>query len=426
MNKIFKFMLVFAASAFLFAACDKPEPEPTPDPNGGTTEEVCDKCGKNPCECEEQEVPEPTTPDWCDYYFVCDFTISETDGDFGKVDYNTLTNAEGKTIAECLGYESFAEVAAAVAGEGGDPFGTTPSTQTGEVTYIGYDLGSESDILADYNTWYLGYWVGANGAVANWGTEDCRFYTQGYADDNDVWAGVDLGVFTANIKVGDKYQGAMIFQKNGDELVRVGIQFNINVIEYQDPEAGQYSGTATVGTFDVDYEATMTLSTHEFDYDGPSFDDFTAVQEKLGMTKFELSNAFAEGYVADDEGALYTGLMIEVVLPDGTTYEGTNVWVNADNAKTDWGAADAAVCFDLYVGATYFEAGACAMPSYYEVPEGQDPPTPNWYYGDGVKAAVGKTIKNTYRITYVPADDLGVAAADPTIININLAVTVAE
>ena len=43
-----KKILLFAAAAMIaFAACDKPTPGPTPGPS----DEVCDDCGKNPCEC---------------------------------------------------------------------------------------------------------------------------------------------------------------------------------------------------------------------------------------------------------------------------------------------------------------------------------------------------------------------------------------
>ena len=43
-----KKILLFAAAAMIaFAACEKPTPGPTPGPS----DEVCDDCGKNPCEC---------------------------------------------------------------------------------------------------------------------------------------------------------------------------------------------------------------------------------------------------------------------------------------------------------------------------------------------------------------------------------------
>ena len=44
-----KKILLFAAAAMIaFAACDE-KPAPTPGPTPG--DETCDVCGKNPCEC---------------------------------------------------------------------------------------------------------------------------------------------------------------------------------------------------------------------------------------------------------------------------------------------------------------------------------------------------------------------------------------
>ena len=46
-----KILMMFAAAMIAFAACEEKDPIPTPNP--GPTDEVCDVCGKNPCECEQ-------------------------------------------------------------------------------------------------------------------------------------------------------------------------------------------------------------------------------------------------------------------------------------------------------------------------------------------------------------------------------------
>lgn len=418
MNKIYKFMLVFAASAFLFAACDKPEPDPTPDP---TPSEVCDQCGKNPCECENNE-PEPAGPEWCTSLFEVNYTIDETAGyGFGEFSYAELKNAEGKTIYEYLGYATWEELAEAI--------GTYEEAVAfdRETQLFGIDLGSETDIIDSYNTNGFGYWVDANGVKDAWGTETVRCYTEAYGNEETGYLdpACAVGVMPGNTKEGDVYKFGMVFQRTGDEVLRAGVQVTIKVEAYIDPEAGQYPTAPTAGTHEIDFTGTLSLSANTYDYDGLTFtEEFEDVKSKLGLTTNQLYNTLDAGYVADDEGEIYTGIKLEGLLPDGTVIEGTNFWINADNAQTAWGAEDAAICVEWFSGATpdALYGHVCAMPSYYE----EEDADPYWYYGDAVKAAIGKTLKVTYRITYVPSDDLGLATADPTVINMNYAITVAE
>ena len=101
MNKIIKFMMAFAAAAFMFAACDKPEPDPTPDPNDKpNNEQPNDKPNEDP---NDKPNEEPAGPSWCDYLFEVNFTIDETAGyGFGEFYYDQLTTADGKYIHEVL------------------------------------------------------------------------------------------------------------------------------------------------------------------------------------------------------------------------------------------------------------------------------------------------------------------------------------
>lgn len=424
--KKFFWALMLVATTLSFVACEEDKPVVKPD---DPTEEVCKDCGKNPCECEDEEVcpdcgknpcecPDgPVLPEWCTALFEVNYTIDETAGyGFADFNYDELISTEGQTIYEHLGFATWEELAAAI--------GTYEEAVMfdRETQLFGIDLGSESDILSSYNTNGFGYWVDANGVMDAWGTETVRAYTEAYGDEETGYLAPNctVGVMPGNTAEGDTYKFGMVFQRTGDEVLRAGVQITIKVEAFKDPEAGKYGPNPTAGTFDIDFSGTMSLSANEYDYDGLTFvDQFEEVKTKLGLTTYEFNNKVAEGYIADDSGAIYSGMILEGILPDGTTIEGTNFWLNADNAQTSWGAEDAAVCIEWFFGATEdsLYGHTCAMPSYND--DG------TYFYGPGVQAAIGKTLKVTYRITYIPTDEVGLAG-EPTVINMNYAITVAE
>lgn len=421
MKKFIWALMVAAATTFSFVACDNKEPEPTPTPTPSEkceicgnnpctcpTEEVCPDCGKNPCEC----TPTPAGPEWCTSLFEVNYTVDETAGyGFDSFDYSTLTNAEGQTIHEYLGFGSWEELAEAI--------GTIDEAKMfdRETQLFGIDLGSESDILSAYNTNGFGYWVDANGVVDAWGSETVRAYTEAFGSEETGYLAptCTVGVMPGNISEGDTYKFGMIFQRTAAEVLRAGVQVTIKVEAFKDPEDGKYPTTATAGTFDVDFEGTISLSTLEFAYQGITWEEqFETVKTKLGMTKYQFANPSFEN-VFDDEGELYTGRALTYTLPDGTTGEGTNVWLNGDNAVTAWGTEDCVICIEWIFNALDMYASSCVFPAEEA------------FYTPAVQACVGKTFNVTYTITYIPdADADFIPDQDPTIVNMNFAVTIAE
>ena len=79
MKKFFALAAIFAATMISFTACEEDKPVgPGPDE---TPADVCEECGKNPCECDEE--------------FVCKITC---DGDFA--DWATVTPVSATTNAD--------------------------------------------------------------------------------------------------------------------------------------------------------------------------------------------------------------------------------------------------------------------------------------------------------------------------------------
>ena len=84
MKKFFALAAIFAATMISFTACEEDKPVgPGPDE---TPADVCEECGKNPCECEPE--------------FVCKITC---DGDFADwaavTPVSATTNADAKYTA---------------------------------------------------------------------------------------------------------------------------------------------------------------------------------------------------------------------------------------------------------------------------------------------------------------------------------------
>lgn len=433
MRKFIWALMVAAAASMTLVACDPEENNPTEEPTPSEKCEVCGQdpcvceepgevcpdCGKNPCECEPTP-PAPSTPDWCDYYYTVETTcLPTTVYAFDSFQLDQIVDENGKTIHENLGYESWADLAKAI--------GTLDEAKVfdREVLYMGYDLGSENDLMDAYNTNYFGYWVNATGAKDAWGTETVRIFTEaeGFTDEesgNTYHSGkVNIGTthVAGVMQVGDVYKCGIVIQKtSGETVTRAGVEVVVTVSEYQDPEAGKYPETPTAGTFDISFEETISLSALTYAYEGPSWtEEFELVKQKLGMTTYEFFNVGAP--TLDDNGEVYTGMTKTYTLPDGTTGSGVNVWLNADSQVVAWGAADCVVCMEWVYGADYMSASACVFPGA----EDGD------FSSDAVDACVGKTFNVTYTITYIPDEDEDmIPDQDATVINMNFAITIAE
>lgn len=423
MNKIFKFMLVFAAAAFMFTACDKPEVEPTPEKPDTEKPDT-----EKPEEEKPNEDEKPAGPSWCDYLFELNYTIDETAGyGFAEFYYDQLTTADGKYIHEVLGYADWAELAAAI-GTKDEAIAFDRETQL-----FGIDLGSESDIYEAYNTNGFGYWVDANGVKDAWGSETVRCYTEAYGNEEtgllDPYCLV--GVMPGNTAEGDVYKFGMVFQRTGDEVVRAGVQITITVEAFQDPEGPLYdAANRKTGETVVDVVETMSIAQYP-DYGGIAV-DLTKVQEALQLTKYQINEALAAGCVYADSGELYTGLEI-VAMVDGAVVEQTTggyagCWLSAEGAVVSYLDPTSVMCIELQQSATAFNAHVCYQPENIngdvEFKDAEGNVT--GMSTTAVKDAVGKTVNYCNRITYIPSDENGVAAGAATVVYINYAITVAE
>lgn len=423
--KKFFWALMLVATTLSFVACeeDKPvEEKPNPDQT-----EVCKDCGKNPCECEKEEVcpdcgknpcecepvVEPTS--WADHVFVTEYMVDETAGyGYTQFDMSALVTEDGKHVYDLLGYESWAEMATAI--------GTLDQTlaEEGTVKVYGYDFGSESEYLEHNVGGAWGNWATATGMASAWGTtQDDKviavIYNKVYPDDAGLMTTMcEVGFMPGCIFEGDNYRVALMFVN--EDGVSVGVEVKATVGAFVDPEAGKYPTTATPGTYDIDFETTISLSSLEEAYQPTQWrEEFETVKTKLGMTMYEFANPSFEN-VLDDNGELYTGLSLTYTLPDGTTGSGVNVWLNADNQVVAWGASNGCVaCIEWGYSATDMFASTCVFPG------------DEAFYSPDVQACVGKTFEVTYTITYIPdVDGDFVPDQDPTVVNMNFAVTIAE
>ena len=411
--KKFFWALVLVATTLSFVACEEEKPvTPNDDP---TNTEVCKDCGKNPCECEKEDVcpdcgknpcecEKPVEgPEWCTSLFAVDFTCDETAGyGFASFDYSTITNAEGQTIPEYLGYADWAELAAAL--------GTIEEAKAfdRELQLFGIDLGSETDIIDAYNTNGFGYWVDANGVKDAWGSATVRAYTEAFAGDDGYLApNCGVGVMPGNIAEGDTYKFGMIFQRTAGEVLRAGVQITIKVEAFQDPLKGEFPSTATAGTFDVNITGEISLSALTSGYELISWDEpVKTVFEKLGMTPYEFGQFPAP--TLDDDGEVYVGLSKPAV----------EYWFDANNEVVAWsadGSTGNIICIKWYYGPDYYGSGACVMPGE-EV-----------FYTDAVAACVGKTFNATFTFTYIPdVNEDMLPDQDATVVNLNMAITIVE
>lgn len=314
-----------------------------------------------------------------------------------EIDLTSLTDQHGYSIKDILGYGSWEELRYAIGYH--DQMMEMFSMP---VSILGYWPDTEELIYDRYNASAAGYWLDANGYLSYWGDEAARVYWEIYSIEweieNPDHFVMNTGVMPGNIRVGDVYTYGVAFVRN-DIPAQVRILVTITVEEYKDPEAGKYPEESTPGTFDIDVAGTLNLDVLEPTYQGVYFTEpFEEVKNKFGMTTKKFNDAFNAGEIIS-----------EYILPDGTVSVGSNVWLNADGGATLWGSDDAAIVVEWYSSVSELRAFTCPYPSYDDYGS---------YWGNGVLAAVGKTLCATYRLTYSPE------GGEPTIVNMNYAITV--
>lgn len=378
MKKILWSVMLAAAVTFGFTACEKD--------NGRT----------NNSGNEEEE----TGLDWADYLISRSYTIDETYESYvvAEEKFSEMKDdAEGKTIAELMGYDSYDEFLEAV---GLEEYTDEDSGETyyealtleGDVVYYGNDPVTGYDI-EEYNTNGEGCWLNAAGSLSSWGDDASRIYTESWVEDDYFCAGVRPD----HINAGENYVARMVFQKtDGDNVIRVGIEVKIAVEAFNDPESSSYnSANRKTGTFDIAKSVTVPVSTG---YDA-IWTDLSEIQDYLQLTKFQLSNLVGEYEEDSETGEMLQGLKVQGFYGGEELSQNANGvmgnWMGLDGIGA-WGAETGAYFIEMYCSASEIGAGVGTMPD-----------------GNLLADLAGSTKEYTFVVTYIP--DYNAAA---TIINI--------
>ena len=320
-----KILLMCAAAMIAFAACEK-----TPD-GGQTDGEVCEECGKNPCEC--------TTGNELELYV--DVNV--------QLQHEVNTNYEG-TVASLPADDilEFFEL------ENDEAFYTAMGKienggQVNNTLTYGICVKDGDEWVYTFNpstSNNFGHWMTKEGAMTSWGSEEAPhyFFTEakfwfGEADESgaavpyadvlasvedyygtaytpwDFTVGIEPGAYDLNI--GDKLSATeFIFQEATGKTLY--INWKVEVVDYIDPELGQYDGTPS------NKEAAVEVTVGERA-------DIKALQEAFQLTKFELNKAIVAGevvtvnYINDVEVAASAGGF-------------GGVWFDAEGNRTLWGS----------------------------------------------------------------------------------------
>lgn len=372
-----KFIMFVAAAVFAFAACEDPD-------NGG---QLCPDCGQNPCVCTSGSSTE----------LHLDVTV--------QLQHEVNTNYTGTTATidgakvleffELENVQAYYEAMGYLSGGG----------QVENTLMYGTCVKDGEDWLYTFNpltSSNIGHWFTREGVMTTWGSTEAPqyFFTESQqwmwvgdwrvddpAAEDDTWSydlswnytvGMEAGYYDLN--VGDKLSAVeFIFEESTGKTLY--IHWNIEIVDYIDPELGQYDGTP------ANKEATIDLKV------GTPV-DITPIQEAFQLTKFEFSKIVADQIEVTN--------FIDDVQVEWSAGGFGGVWFDAEGKQTWWGtgAEDDPETPDVNEACTpavyYIEliATATEIKAY------------SGYYGEDSAAQVaGKSFNNFKQVvTYTPAE----------------------
>lgn len=374
-----KKILLFAAAAMIaFAACDKPTPGPTPGPS----DEVCDDCGKNPCEC-------PPASSDTELFLTYDL----------KFQLGVQTNYAGVTASlegdKILKFFDMTEEEFFAAMGKFDFDGKSFSDNTIVFGNAYKDAGEWVYDFSAPTSSNIGYWLTAEGLPCEWAdgmffTESQCWYFRSDVPVDDEFSYDQMWDFTVGFhegnyvdgKVGDKYSCThFLFERETQKTCY--FTFNLEVTDFVDEEAKNFDPSKR-----KNHSADLALTVGT-----PVALD--ALQESFQLSKFQLKEAVVAGLVK-------TVNFIDGVQVDPSAGGFGGVWFDAEGKRTVWGTgsednpetpdvneAATPACYYIELISTATEAAAYSG-----------------YYGEDSAAQVaGKTFNNfKQEVTYTPAE----------------------
>ncbi len=363
-----KFLLLLAAATFAFAACN-PDDEPI---IGGEETEVCEECGKNPCEC-------PTTSD-------TELFLTAT----VNLQHGVNTNYEGDVaIFDVAKVASFFEMTEA---EFYLAMGSLESNaQINNTLLFGNAYKDGGEWVYDFTPQTsnnFGHWLTKEGTVTTWG-EDSFMFTEnrawwGYESlDAAIADGMTAGLLDFSVgmhpdfydgNVGDSYSATeFIFDSNSQKTAY--LTFDIKIVDFIDSEAGKYEGTPADGSM------TATLNYAE------GAVELEDLKKAFCLTTFEMAGAF-------DAGQIVTANYINDELVEPCAGGRGGVWFDAEGNRCPWGTdADE----DGVVESTYYVELQSTATALY---------TAGGFFSDDHKAAMAGKTCDTFKqvLTYTPSE----------------------
>lgn len=373
-----KILLMCAAAMIAFAACEK-----TPD-GGKTDGEVCEECGKNPCECPDGSETEL----FLAYDVKLQHEITTTYG-------GAVVSVEGQKVYDFFGMTEEEFYLAMGSLEEG--------AQVNNTLLFGLCYQEDGEWVYEFTpstTNNFGHYMTRDGLMTTWASEaaDAFMYTEstcwwGYESlEAAIADGMEGNVldFSFGIRpdyydgqVGNKYTATEFIFDSATQKTCY-LTWNLEIVDFIDEEADKYNGAASSKELNVD----VTVGT-------PYALD--AMQEAFQLSKYEFAQALAAGQIATTN--YIDGKQVE---PSAGGFGG--VWFDADGNRTLWGSTGE----DNPETADVDES--VNKPSIYYVElvsTALDLSAYSGYFSEDAKAAMaGHAAINTFKqvVTYTPAE----------------------